>query len=348
MKFTQAVLLILIVLIIIVFVMFYPEPALHAALNGIAIWWEVLFPALLPFLVLAEIMLGFGVVHFIGTLLDPFMRPLFRVPGTGGFVMAMGFASGYPMAAKLVSQLRANRLVSRIEGERLVAFSTTADPIFLIGAVSVGFFHSQTLAPILILSHYGAAIIVGLCMRFYGKNEFIPSYEHRAAKPNGIKAAISAMHTARLADPVPIGHLLTRAIQSALEIILLLGGLVIFISVVIEMLSVSGLMQYLYSGTKTWLALLHLPEGTTQPFIDGVFEVTIGAKAAAEADNIGAIYQVVLACLIVSWGGLSVHAQIVGLLSHTDLRYGPFLLARFLHGVFAAVLAFIIFQYVVL
>src|SRR5690625_950305 len=109
MKFTQAVLLILIVLIIIVFVMFYPEPALHAALNGIAIWWEVLFPALLPFLVLAEIMLGFGVVHFIGTLLDPFMRPLFRVPGTGGFVMAMGFASGYPMAAKLVSQLRANR-----------------------------------------------------------------------------------------------------------------------------------------------------------------------------------------------------------------------------------------------
>ncbi len=38
--------------------------------------------------------LSFGIVHFFGTLLDPLMRPLFRVPGIGGFVMAMGFASG--------------------------------------------------------------------------------------------------------------------------------------------------------------------------------------------------------------------------------------------------------------
>src|SRR5690242_9699805 len=83
----------------------YPEPGFNAAIQGIGIWWDILFPALFPFLVISEMLLGFGIVHFLGTLLDPLMRPLFRLPGIGGFVVAMGFASGYPVGARLTSQL---------------------------------------------------------------------------------------------------------------------------------------------------------------------------------------------------------------------------------------------------
>ncbi|MGG2201756.1 nucleoside recognition domain-containing protein [Paenibacillus validus] len=100
----------------------FPEPSFRASIKGIAIWWDVLFPALFPFFVISEMMLGIGIVHFFGTLLDPMMRPLFRVPGIGGFVMAMGFASGYPIGARLTSQLWDQRIVTREEGERLVAF----------------------------------------------------------------------------------------------------------------------------------------------------------------------------------------------------------------------------------
>ena len=45
--------------------------------------------------------MGMGVVHFIGVLMEPLMRPLFNVPGTGAFVLAMGIASGYPLGAAL-------------------------------------------------------------------------------------------------------------------------------------------------------------------------------------------------------------------------------------------------------
>lgn len=349
MKFSHAVLFLFAAIIVAFMFMVHPEQALQAALRGIAIWWEILFPALLPFLVLAEMMLGFGVVHFIGTFLDPLMRPLFRVPGTGGFVMAMGFASGYPVAAKLAAQLRSKQLVSRIEAQRLVNFCTTADPIFLIGAVSVGFFQSPKLAPILLISHYGAAVAVGLIMRYYGSGE-LPLAPASTPKNSGslLHQALKAMHQARMEDSAPAGRLLKRAISGALEIILLLGGLVIFISVMLEMLAVSGFMHYFHSIVKTFLLWIHLPEGLTKPLVDGLFEVTIGAKAAAEATGIGAVYQVVAACLIVSWGGLSVHAQIAGLISHTDLRYGPFLTARFLHGLLSAALAFFIWQQVML
>ncbi|GJM81041.1 hypothetical protein HMSSN139_35370 [Paenibacillus sp. HMSSN-139] len=133
----------------------YPEASWQAGVRGLAIWWDVLFPSLFPFFVISEMLLGFGIVHFLGKLLDPLMRPVFRIPGSGGFVLAMGFASGYPVSAKLATKLREQRLVSRAEGERLVSFTTSSDPIFLIGAVSVGFFGNPKLAGALALAHYG-------------------------------------------------------------------------------------------------------------------------------------------------------------------------------------------------
>lgn len=53
----------------------HPEASLAAALRGLAIWWDVLFPSLFPFFVISEIMLGLGIVHLFGALLDPLMRP---------------------------------------------------------------------------------------------------------------------------------------------------------------------------------------------------------------------------------------------------------------------------------
>ena len=158
-----------VVIAIIVCLVMFPHVGFQAALRGVSIWWDVLFPALFPFFVISEIMLGFGIVHFFGTLLDPMMRPVFRIPGIGGFVMAMGFAAGYPVGAKLTSQLWEQKLVNREEGERLVAFTTSSDPIFLIGAVSIGFFHDASLAMILAVAHYGGSVLIGFMMRFHGR-----------------------------------------------------------------------------------------------------------------------------------------------------------------------------------
>ena len=49
-----------------------------------------------PFFAMSEIMIGLGVVHFMGVLVEPIMRPVFRIPGEGAFAVVMGLASGYP------------------------------------------------------------------------------------------------------------------------------------------------------------------------------------------------------------------------------------------------------------
>lgn len=62
---------------------YYPKDSFDAATIGLQLWWDVVFPALLPFFILSEILMGLGVVHGIGVLLEPLMRPLFKVPGAG-------------------------------------------------------------------------------------------------------------------------------------------------------------------------------------------------------------------------------------------------------------------------
>lgn len=328
-----------------ILILWFPEEGLHAALQGISIWWDVLFPALFPFFVISEILLGFGIVHFFGTLLDPMMRPLFRVPGIGGFVMAMGFASGYPVGARLTSQLWDQKLINREEGERLVAFTSTSDPIFLVGAVAVGFFHDPGLAGILAITHYGSGIIVGLIMKYYGQP--LPQTPVDPSEVSGffLMRALRAMHEARLLDGRTIGQLIKEAIESSLKLVFIIGGLVVFSSVILELLTLSHIMKFFYVIIEALLHLVGLPIALSQSIVNGFFEVTLGTKSAGhiELESL-LVHKVAAAAFILSWGGLSVHAQIMSLLSHTDLRYFPFFISRLLQGFIASVLVYLLWQ----
>ncbi|MCM3175878.1 sporulation integral membrane protein YlbJ [Paenibacillus sp. MER 99-2] len=341
-------------LVLCMLMILFPAETWQAGVRGLAIWWDVLFPSLFPFLVLSELLIGFGIVHFLGTLLNPLMRPLFRVPGSGGFVFAVSCASGYPTGAKLTAQLWEQKLVTREEGERLVAFTTSSDPIFMIGAVSVGFFHNVAIAPVLVASHYAAAFIVGLLMRFHGRrpghsnkhsnNEstVYPSHPKNIHK-NKLKLAIEAMHQARMADGRAFGELLRQAIASSLRLIIIVGGLVVFFSVIMELLVQTGWLGVLYQWTESVLIHGGLPPALSQSLVGGLFEVTLGAKEAGTAGaSIPLMYKAAAAAFVLSWGGLSVHAQIMSILSNTPMRYGPFLLARVIHALIAPLLVMLL------
>lgn len=335
----------------------HPASALTAALRGLAIWWDVLFPSLFPFFVISEIMLGFGVVHLFGALLDPLMRPLFNIPGTGGFVAAMGYVSGYPVGAKLTAKLREQQLISRAEGERLVAFTTSSDPIFLLGAVSVGFFHDASLGLVLAISHYGGGLIIGLLMSFYGRRDkelpgagttAVILHPQKAAHEPGsgrLRMALNSMAEARRKDGRSFGELLKGAIQSSLQLIIVVGGLVVFFTVLMELLARAGIMSSLFGLTDRLLSLAGFPKELSAALISGLFEVTLGARSAGEASSsVPLQLKAAAAVFILSWGGLSVHAQVASILNGTGLRYLPFMAARLVHALLSAGLLLIIWK----
>ncbi|OKP71551.1 sporulation integral membrane protein YlbJ [Paenibacillus sp. P3E] len=335
-----------------------PASSLDAAVRGLTVWWDVLFPSLFPFFVISEMMLGFGVVHLFGALLDPLMRPLFNIPGSGGFVAAMGYVSGYPVGARLTAKLREQELLNRVEGERLVAFTTSSDPIFLLGAVSVGFFHDASLGLILALAHYGGGFLVGLLMSFHGRREnaTVPVASPASNLPEAsddrdtgrIRLALRSMAEARRRDGRSLGELLKGAVQASLQLIIVVGGLVVFFNVLMELMSRAGIMSALISVTEGLLTWAGFPADLSRALVSGLFEVTLGARSAGSAaDSVPLQYKVAAAACVLSWGGLSVHAQVASILNGTGLRYLPFMAARLVHAFLSTGLVLLLWNPVV-
>src|SRR5699024_6847086 len=122
-------------------------------------WWEVVFPSLLPFFITEELLISFGVVNFIGVLFEPIMRPVFNVPGSGSFAWVMGMASGYPSGAKMSVRLREEIHITQTEAERLLSFTNASSPLFIFGAISVGFFHDAKLGLLIALTQDRKSVV---------------------------------------------------------------------------------------------------------------------------------------------------------------------------------------------
>lgn len=319
----------------------YPQHALEAAVRGLHMWWDVVFPSLLPFFIVSEILIGFGVVHFLGVLLEPLMRPLFKVPGIGGFVWAMGMASGYPVGAKLTARLRQQQQLSAIEAERLVSFTNSSNPLFIFGAISVGFFHNPNIGIILALSHYLGNICVGFMMRFHGKDDtaFV------AKQKKGIfQQAFRAMHETRLKHGQAIGKLLGDAVRSSIQTLLMIGGFIILFSVLNKLLYITNITEWLAGIVRYALALFHLPSELSVPFIAGLFEITLGSQMTSETANATLLQKVIVTSFILAFGGFSVQAQVASILAEAHIRFQPFFIARIFHGLFAAFFASLLWK----
>lgn len=320
----------------------YPDQALEASIRGLNMWWEIVFPSLLPFFITAELLIGFGVVRFIGILCEPIMRPIFNVPGVGSFVWTMGMASGYPSGAKLTARLRQEGQLSRIEAERLVSFTNASNPLFIFGAISVGFFHDPKLGMLLAAAHYIGNAIVGLCMRFYKTGD---KYRSKHIKIGfSIKRAFQALHHTRIEDNRPFGKMFGDAVISSIQTLLMIGGFIIIFSVFNKLLFLIGITPIIAIGVGFLFNLLGFPTELGIPFISGLFEITLGSQMTSQVPVATLLQQVIIVSFVLAFNGFSVQAQVASILAETDIRFTPYFFARILHGIFASILALFLFK----
>ncbi|HLO12453.1 MAG TPA: sporulation integral membrane protein YlbJ [Pseudoneobacillus sp.] len=320
----------------------YPQESFDASIRGLNMWWEIVFPSLLPFFIVSEMLIGFGVVKFIGVLLEPLMRPLFKVPGVGGFVWAMGMASGFPAGAKFTARLRQEGHLTQIEAERLVSFTNSSNPLFIFGAVSVGFFYNPHLGVLLALSHYLGNICVGLLMRFYGKES--PEVASEKRKKFKVRSALSALHQTRLKDNRPIGKLLGDAVNSSIQTLLMVGGFIILFSVINKLLYHLHITATLAKAVEVILSSISFPEMLSIPFISGLFEITLGSQLTSQVQDATLLQKAMMTSFILGFSGFSVQAQVASILAQTDIRFQPFFVARILQGIFASLFALILWK----
>lgn len=331
-------------LIVTIAMIVYPELALNSAMKGLKLWWDVVFPALLPFFVVSELLMGLGVVHFMGVLLEPLMRPLFNVPGVGSFVLAMGLASGYPIGAVLSARLRSKNLLTKTEGERLMSFTNTSDPLFMCGVVAVGMLGRPELGVVIMGAHYMASISTGLVLRFYkGRSADRTPPLAKRDPGNMLTRAARALIRAREEDGRSFGVILGESVKTSINNLLLVGGYIIVFSVVIRLLAQWGVIAALGTAIGALLRPLGLNTAAVQPLIAGLFEITLGCEMASKA-AIPLVQQVVVVSFVIAWSGLSVLGQVAAVVKDTDLSAGSYVWARLIHGTFASVYALLLMR----
>ncbi len=309
----------------------YPQEVLSSAGGGLTLWWRFVLPALLPFFILSELLMASGFVHFLGVLLESFMRPVFRLPGQAAFVVAMGYTSGFPMGAVLTARLRKDGEITREEGERLLAFTNNPSPGFMFGAVASGMLGKPSLGIVLAGSVYLANLIVGFLFRFYRVTPRPPRPPRSSSFPS-LKRAWQEMKSAQNKDNRTLGQVLGDAVKQSTNTVLMVAGFMAFFSVILRLLNLWNVTLFLATLSHSIIQKIQI--STFQAFFNGLFEMTLGCQQAIHALFL-LDQQVALLALLMGWGGLSVFAQVAGLISSTDLRFSSFVIARALHALIA-------------
>ncbi|HEX3015127.1 MAG TPA: sporulation integral membrane protein YlbJ [Desulfobacteria bacterium] len=320
----------------------FPQDVLSAAADGISVWAKYVVPSLLPFFILSELLIGVGFVHLLGVLFEPVMRPIFRLPGSAAFVMAMGFLSGPPISAILTAKLRRSELLSRLEAERLISFTNNASPGFVLGAVSAGMFANPALGVVLAFSGYLANLLLGIGLRFYGRED---SPTVQAPGGSSIwRRAFRAMYRTQVKDSRPFGQLIGDSIRTSINTILTVGGFILFFSVLLRLLAQLGILHSLSQLLAIVLSPLGLHNSLYPAISNGLFEMTLGTKSASQ--SVAPLnQQIILVSSLMAWSGISVHAQVASFISGTDIRLTPFVIARTAQAGLAAIITAVCLDY---
>jgi len=325
-----------------ILIIFYPRESLAAARDALLLWALNVLPGIFPFVVGANVLMAIGGAAFFGELLSPVMKAVFKVPGIGGFALAIGLVSGYPVGTKVVCEMRLGSEISKTEAQRLVAFTSNAGPLFILGAVGAGMFGSSHLGYFLLAAHYMGALAVGLIMRFY-RHRSEKSYKNSEDRqfPLHIRAYRS-LELTRRRDGRGFGLILAHSILNSIETMLLIGGFIVLFSVISVILELSGLFAVLSAVIAPILGFFGISEALHSGVFVGLVEMTNGVNILSHHGI--SSQTIALTAAIISFGGLSILFQSINFISKTDISTSIFVICKLTHGVFAAVLTAILYM----
>ena len=357
-SFRRNILPIMFVIITICLVIF-SKSNLTATKNGLTLWATCVVPSLFPFFVITNLLSHTKVVSFTGKLLDKFMRPLFNVPGIGGFAFVMGLISGYPVGAKIVSDFRFNGLITKDEGERMLAFTNNSGPLFIISSVGISLFGDTTTGLLLLCTHVFACITVGIVLGKFSKKsdeEFRIYKKYRLSKnlstsqsTNYIEKKSNKPFSNSNSQNVTLknlGEVLGNSINNSISTILMIGGFVVIFSVIISILNQTHALDFLSKFFNPILAFLGFDLTFAKPLLSGILELTNGVNLISGI-HIKAISQnVVLCAFLLGFGGFSVLLQVFSIVAKTDLSMKKYFIGKFMQGIFAAIYTFLALKFI--
>ena len=317
------------------FLILYSSNNLTAAKNGIILWGVSIVPSMFPFFIAVELLSYTNIISIIGKLLKNIMRPTFNVPGEGAFALIMGIIAGYPVGAKIISNLKEKGVCTVSECERLLAFTNYSGPLFIIGAIGINMFNSQNIGYKLLTVHLLSSILVGFLFRWW-------KYDKKVSINNNLKKetyASTQISKKNIISFYNLGEVLSFSIQSAIKSVFIIGGFIVLFSIIVSMLISSQILNICSSIISPIFHFFNVSASFYNGIIIGIIEVTNGIKAIAIPNNNTSI---IICSFLLGFGGFSVFFQIFSITYKAKISIKPYLIGKFLQAVFSAIFMYLL------
>lgn len=268
-----------------------------------------ILPALFPYLLITELLINSGKINNLSIGLDSFLAKLFHVPKNTISCIIIGFLLGYPNAAKYILKLYDTKQIDSKIATKLISFTSNANISYIIATVGIGILGSIEIGIILAISHFLAAIIIGLC--------YVPLYNNSIIQ----QTLLNSNSFKKIYSPF---ELLYSSIGSTLKTLAYIFAYTIIFSFIPIVL----------------LNHFELPD-LIKSLIIGLFELSNGINSISTL-NINLNIKIVLASFILSFSSIMIIVQIFSFAYKAKVKFKNLLLFKFLHGLLSCIITYII------
>lgn len=299
-----------ILFLFLIYMLSYSKEVMDSVTFSISIWKDNLFPSLFPFLILSYFFVSYGISDLLSEIMKPIVVNIFNLPASCGYTIVLSLFSGFPSSAKFIKDELDKENIGLDDANYLLKVCHFSSPLFVVGTIGSSLLGSSKLGFLILVSHYLGSFIIALIYRNKRKRQD----NNKINLKNTLKKINSSIPASRTFSDV-----LKNAIKQAFDVLfLLLGIITVFLIITTALTSI--------------IPLTELQRG----ILSGILEMTQGIKYVSLLD-LPIIYRMLAITGFISFGGLSIHTQVLSILSDYKISYISYLIARLLHVVFSCI-----------
>jgi len=258
------------------------------------------------FFVISDILISYDFTSFIPKIIKKICKILFNITDNMVTILFLSIISGFPSNARNTRLLYDKGVISLNEANHILIFSHFSNPLFILITIAIFFFGNKPVGIILLISHYLSNFILGIMFRKYFNHDDVKNYYIIDKKDS-------------------FGVVFVNSIKKSIDTILLICGIV----------TVFMLLSSIISNTFDFNIYNSM-------LIKGMLEITIGIESLGKL-SLPMIYKAVIASCFLSFGGLSVHMQVMSQITDTEINYKYFLIGRIYQTILSGFITYLIF-----
>lgn len=318
---SQDVFLTILLFLIILIIISNPTKYTSGTISGLKLFFFNVLPGLFPFMLLTKLITEIGLIFRISQKLDKFSYKIFGTPGVSIYTLIISVISGYPIGAKIISDLYNKKQINEIEAKKMSIFCTTSGPMFIIGTVGSIMFKNIQYGIILYISHISTSIIMGIV--------------YNLLTTNNVNTLTSSNHIVITKTT----NIINTCVNQTINSLFIVGAYITIFYLLSELLDSLCLIEILTNIISTPLHKIGINPAHIKGFFYGILEVTRGAKELSiVADNTS----IAITCGLLSFSGLSIIMQSMNFLKEAKIKAHNFIISKCVHMILSIFICYIL------